>query len=80
MENYKALDRNKEAGSTHSLLTKGMVPGIIYGKGSEPTKIALEDKILKKLMNSGSFYSTIIDINLKEVDKLFESNQESLKL
>ena len=64
MENYKALDRNKEAGSTHSLLTKGMVPGIIYGKGSEPTKIALEDKILKKLMNSGSFYSTIIDIDV----------------
>ena len=64
MESYKALDRNKEAGSTHSLLTKGMVPGIIYGKGSEPTKIALEDKILKKLMNTGSFYSTIIDIDI----------------
>ena len=52
MENYKALNRNKEAGSTHSLLAKGMVPGIIYGKGSEPTKIALEDKILKKLMHT----------------------------
>ncbi len=64
MENYKALDRNKGTGSTHSLLTKGMVPGIIYGKGSEPSKIALEDKILKKLMNTGSFYSTIIDIDI----------------
>ena len=71
MENYKALDRNKEAGSTHSLLTKGMVPGIIYGKGSEPTKIALEDKILKKLMNSGSFYSTIIDIDINgKIEKI----------
>ena len=71
MENYKALDRNKEAGSTHSLLTKGMVPGIIYGKGSEPTKVALEDKILKKLMNSGSFYSTIIDIDINgKVEKI----------
>ena len=71
MENYKALDRNKEAGSTHSLLTRGMVPGIIYGKGSEPTKIALEDKILKKLMNSGSFYSTIIDIDVNgKVEKI----------
>ena len=64
MENLKALNRSKETGSTHSLLTKGMVPGIIYGKGSEPTKIALEDKILKKLMNTGSFYSTIIDIDI----------------
>ena len=64
METYKALDRNKETGSNHSLLTKGMVPGIIYGKGSEPTKIALEDKLLKKLMNTGSFYSTILDIDI----------------
>ena len=64
MNSYKALERNKSTGSTNSLLTKGMVPGIIYGKGSEPTKIALEDKILKKLMNSGSFYSTIIDIDI----------------
>ena len=71
MNNLKALDRNKEAGSTHSLLSKGMVPGIIYGKGSEPTKIALEDKILKKLMNSGSFYSTIIDIDINgKVEKI----------
>ena len=61
MESYKALDRNKEAGSTHSLLSSGMVPGIIYGKGSEPIKIALEGKVLKKLMNTGSFYSTIIE-------------------
>ena len=71
MENFKALERNKETGSTKSLLTKGMVPGIIYGKGSEPTKIALEDKILKKLMNSGSFYSTIIDIDISgKIEKI----------
>ncbi len=64
MNNYKAIDRSKDVVSTHNLLTRGMVPGIIYGKGSEPTKIALEDKILKKLMNSGAFYSTIIDIDI----------------
>ncbi len=64
METYKALDRNKNLGSNHSLLNKGIVPGIIYGKGSEPTKIALEDKTLKKLMDTGSFYSTIIDIDI----------------
>ena len=64
MENYKALERNKKTGSTNSLLIKGLVPGIIYGKGSEPTKIALEDKVLKKLMNTGSFYSKIIDIDI----------------
>ena len=71
MISYKALDRNKNIGSTNGLRNKGMVPGIIYGKGSEPAKIALEDKVLKKLMNSGSFYSTIIDIDIDgKVEKI----------
>ena len=64
MDSYKALDRNKEPSSTHSLLNRGMVPGIIYGKNSEPTKIAIENKVLKKLMETGSFYSTILDIDI----------------
>ena len=64
MDSYKALDRNKEHSSTHSLLNRGMVPGIIYGKNSEPTKIAIEDKVLRKLMETGSFYSTILDIDI----------------
>ena len=71
MESYKAVDRNKGLGSNINLLKKGMVPGIIYGKGSEPTKIALEDKILKKLMNTGSFYSKIIDIDINgKIEKI----------
>ena len=75
MDSFKALDRNKEAGSTHSLLNKGMVPGIIYGKGSEPSKIALEDKVLKKLMNTGSFYSKIIDIDINgKIEKILLSS------
>ena len=64
MNDYKAIERTKETGSNFSLLNKGMIPGIIYGKGSEPTKIALENKILKKLMETGSFYSTILDIDI----------------
>ena len=48
-----------------------MVPGIIYGKGSKPTKIALENKLLIKLMNTGSFYSTILDIDINgKVEKI----------
>ena len=69
MDSYKALDRNKEPSSTHSLLNRGIVPGIIYGKNSEPAKIAIEDKVLKKLMETGSFYSTILDI---DIDGKFE--------
>ena len=64
MEKYKVIERSKDTGSTYSLLNKGMIPGIVYGKGTEPTKIAFESKILLKLMHTGSFYSTIIDIDI----------------
>tara|TARA_Y100001958_G_scaffold103022_1_gene71674 strand:- start:130 stop:807 length:678 start_codon:yes stop_codon:yes gene_type:complete len=71
MNSYKALERTKETGSNIGLINKGMVPGIIYGKGSEPTKIALENKVLQKLMNTGAFYSTIIDIDINgKVEKI----------
>ena len=64
MEKYKVIERTKETGSTYSLLNKGMVPGIVYGKGTEPTKIAFEDKVLAKLMHTGAFYSTILDLEI----------------
>ena len=65
MEKYKAIERSKDTGSTYSLLKKGMVPGIIYGKGTEPTKIAFENKVLLKLMHTDSFYSTILDLDIE---------------
>ena len=65
MEKYKATERSKDTGSTYSLLKKGMVPGIIYGKGTEPKKIAFENRVLLKLMHTGSFYSTILDLDIE---------------
>ena len=65
MEKYKVIERSKDTGSTHSLLNKGMVPGIVYGKGTEPTKIAFENKVLHKLMHTGAFYSTILDLDIE---------------
>ena len=65
MEKYKVIERSKGTGSTFSLLSKGMVPGIVYGKGTEPTKIAFENKILLKLMHTGAFYSTILDLDIE---------------
>tara|TARA_Y100000590_G_C15644286_1_gene986245 strand:- start:840 stop:1544 length:705 start_codon:yes stop_codon:yes gene_type:complete len=64
MANYKAIIRSKDSGSTNSLLKKGLVPGIIYGRGTESTKVAFEDKILKRLMSDGGFYSKILDIDI----------------
>ncbi len=64
MDNYKVTIRSNKDGSNKSLLNKGLVPGILYGKGTESTKITFEDKILKKLMHSGSFYSKIINLEI----------------
>jgi len=71
MEKYKVIDRSKGLGSTHALLNKGLVPGIIYGKNTESTKIAFDNKVLQKLMQSGSFYSTILNIDVEgRVEKI----------
>ena len=71
MNKYKVIERSKDTGSTYSLLNKGMVPGIVYGKGTEPTKIAFDNKVLQKLMHSGSFYSKILDIDIEgKVEKI----------
>ena len=64
MENYKAINRSKDLGSTKTLIKKGMIPGIIYGKNTIPTQIAFDNKILTKLMHSGGFYSKIIDLDI----------------
>ena len=64
MENLKVAIRSKESGSTKSLLKNDMVPGIIYGKDSNPTKVFFENKVLKKLIDSGGFYSKIIDVEI----------------
>ena len=52
MESYKVITRNKDIGSNKNLLDKGLIPGIIYGKGTEPKKIAFDNKALQKLMHS----------------------------
>ena len=61
---YKVTQRSVESGSNKSLLKKGLIPGIIYGKDTEPTKITFEEKILRKLMDSGGFYSKILDLEI----------------
>ena len=71
MESYKAVLRSKENGSNKTLLKKGFVPGIIYGKGSDPTKIAFENKALNQLMRSGSFYTKIIELEIEgKIEKI----------
>ena len=65
METHKLITRTKDNGSNKSLLSKGLIPGIIYGKGTEPTMVAFEYLSLKQLMQSKSFYTKIINIDVE---------------
>ena len=64
MENLKAVIRSKDSGSSKFLLKKGMIPGVVYGKGTKTLSIAFENKVLNKLMHAGGFYSKIIIIDI----------------
>ena len=64
METHKVITRTKEIGNIKSLLNKGLIPGIVYGKGTQPTKIAFEDQALKQLIQSKGFYTKIINIDI----------------
>ena len=71
MENFKFINRTKEIGTNKSLLNKDLIPGIVYGKGTEPTKIACSGKIIKKLTQQQGFYATILSIEINgKVEKV----------
>jgi len=65
MESYKVITRTKDIGGTKHLLDRGLVPGIMYGKGTKSTKIAFENQILQKLMHSKGFYTKILNIEIE---------------
>ena len=71
MDNYKVTVRTKDDGSNKSLLDKGIIPGILYGRGAESKKISFEKKILNKLMQQGGFYSKILNLTVEgKVEKI----------
>ena len=63
METHKVITRTKDIGSNKSLLNKGLVPGIVYGKGIKSEKIACNDQILIKLMQGKGFYTKIFIVD-----------------
>jgi len=64
METHKVITRTKDIGSNKSLLNKGLVPGIVYGKGIKSEKIACNDQILIKLMQGKGFYTKIFNVEI----------------
>jgi len=65
MNNLKAIKRDSgSAGHMNKLRTKGLIPAILYGGKDPNTKISIEKKSVKNILNSESFLSTVIELDI----------------
>lgn len=55
-------------GAARSLRREGYVPGVIYGHGEETRACKVDTKELERLLMSGSYESTLIDLKLDNGD------------
>ena len=65
MNNLKAIKRdNNTSGQIKKLRSEGFVPAILYGGKDPNTKISIEKKSIKNILNSDSFLSTVLELDL----------------
>jgi large subunit ribosomal protein L25 len=65
MNNLKAIKRdNTTAGQLNKLRESGFVPAILYGGKDPNAKISIEKKLIKNILNSGSFLSTVLELDI----------------
>ena len=65
MNNLKAIKRdNKSTGDINKLRDKGFIPAILYGGKDPNAKISVEKKSVKNILNSESFLSTVIELDI----------------
>jgi large subunit ribosomal protein L25 len=70
MNNLKATKRETvTSGQLNKLRDSGFVPGILYGGKNPNAKISIEKKLIKNILNSESFLSSVLDLDL-DGDKL----------
>ena len=51
-------------GAARKLRASGSVPGIIYGHSREPQSLAIETRLLERLLNTVAVASTVIELDL----------------
>ncbi len=51
-------------GASRALRREGRVPAVIYGNNEEPTAIHLEERALAKLLNTGAFFESTIELEI----------------
>ena len=65
MNNLKATKRETTTGSQiKKLRISGMIPAILYGGKDPNTKISIEKKSIKNILNSDSFLSTVVELDI----------------
>jgi len=65
MNNLKAIKRdNNTSGQIKKLRSEGFVPAILYGGKDPNAKISIEKKSIKNILNSESFLSTVLELDL----------------
>jgi large subunit ribosomal protein L25 len=53
-------------GAARTLRRQGYIPGVIYGHGEQTRACQVERKQVEKLLTSGSYESTVIDLKLED--------------
>ena len=65
MNNLKATKRETvTSGQLNKLRDSGLIPAILYGGKDPNAKISIEKKLLKNILNSESFLSSVLDLDL----------------
>ena len=65
MNNLKAIKRESvSSGEINKLREKGFIPAILYGGKEQNAKISVEKKAIKNILNSESFLSTVIELDI----------------
>ena len=65
MNNLKANKRETATtGQLNKLRASGFIPAILYGGKDPNAKISVEKKLVKNILNSDSFLSTVIELDL----------------
>jgi len=65
MNNLKATKRETvTSGQLNKLRNTGFIPGILYGGKDPNAKISIDKKLIKNILNSESFLSSVIDLDL----------------
>ena len=65
MNNLKATKRETTTGSQiKKLRISGMIPAILYGGKDPNTKISIEKKSIKNILNSDSFFFIFVELDI----------------